>query len=240
MIPHNIYDQALLMNKQTLDLNRSITNLKSKYSVFVTSFTKIYDIYFAVCSTGTGWQKEAKVAHWHPEKMIIPDEKGRVITGVMKDDKLWKLQIAIVPKITDQNIHFCNDTDSLTDHIKKQWKRGYDVTDIALDNGRYLVVTSKGLNYIQSWILSKEMPIEKMKAKVKEGSILTDVAKYSDSYLWLFSGNTCYNDMLIKHDPEFDELVDIREKLVTDEKYKGYTLSLVKEYQNLLLLVFHK
>ena len=240
MIPKNIYDQALLMNKQTLDLSKSITDLKSKYSVFVTSFTKIYDIYFAVCSTGTGWQKEAKVTHWHPEKMNVPDEENRVVTGVINDDGMWKLQIARVPGITDQEIQFCNDYDALATYIKKQWKIGFDVTDIAFHNGRYLVVTSKGLNYLQSWIISKEIPIEKMKKKVKEGSILTDVVKNDDSYLWLFSGNTGYNDMLLKHDPEFDQLVDIREKLVTDQKYKGYTLSLVKEFNRLLLLVFHK
>ncbi len=206
--------------------------------LFITSMILFEDYYIFVNSLGTNWLDLSTVHTWYPQNYKKLGENGKFVIGMYSHDGSWELHLASNTGVRDQNISMFEDWDSLNNFIRSQWKRGWDVTDLITYNSKYYVITSYGLNLNQGWALRSEYPQDDIKKASENGMIITDVAQIEDKYLWIFSGNTGYENQVLEYNPNTEKTLSIRDAIVSDDKYYGYSLASIREVFGKLLFIF--
>lgn len=237
MLPKYFDIQSLRIAKTEEEFRENIHKFKN---VFVTCMLRYKEHYISVRSLGTNWKKLVTSTTWNIKKSNSNGVEGKFIVGLYKFDKRWESHYALNTGVIDQNINVLENWPDLKDFIRDQWRKGYDVTDLVSDEGSYYVVSSLGLNLNQSWVMSKQYPQEDAVKAYEKGRILTEVAPVNDSYLWIFSGNTGFSDQHIEYNPDTEKIQSIVKQLMSDEKYDGFSLSLVREINGKLLFIFVK
>ncbi|OFY50943.1 MAG: hypothetical protein A2W85_04860 [Bacteroidetes bacterium GWF2_41_31] len=208
--------------------------------LFLTSLTRYYDAYAAIKTFGLNWTHFACVTLWHPEQVKDLGKDGHFIIGMIKMGTLWTLYLAKNTGITDQEISVFERWEELKKHIHSQWKKGFDITDLYENEGKYYIVTSKGLNWKQSYYVDL-FPEEVMEEKAKEGKFITEIMHLGERNLWVFSGNTGYRQQLIRSVSSNEELTILREALLSDEGFEGgYRASLLRSLGGTLFVVLLK
>jgi|GEM_PF-2998817 len=206
---------------------------------FVTSMIRYNDVYIYVMSMCPGWEERVVTSVWHPEvynKNL--GKNGKFVVGIYKNENRWELHQASYTGIVNQDISMFEGQDSLKQYITTYWKKGYDVTGLVTDKGKYYVVMSKGLNLKQGWAMSPVFPEKVAMQAYKEGMILTEVSQVEDSYLWIFSSNTGFEDQALEYNPDNDKIHEIRKGINSDNGFDGYSLASVKEVSGKLLFIF--
>lgn len=213
-------------------------NIGKISNTFFTSMLRYKDTYIFVDSLGTNWENLSQTSLWHPQQIKNLGHKNKYVVGLIKHDTLWELFLASNTGLSGQNISMFESWDKLKIHIREQWKKGFDITDLVNNDGKYYVVTSKGLNWKQSWLVESGYPEELISQAAQQGRIITDVVKLEDKYLWVFSENTGFKKQIVKFNPSTKEILKIRKSVVSDKGFQGYSLSLVREVMGVLLFVF--
>lgn len=206
--------------------------------LFTTSMIRHKDYYIFVNSLGTYWQDLSTVHTWNPQEHNRIGENGRFIIGMYSHDGSWELHLTSNTGLSDQNFSMFEDWDSLKNFIISQWKRGWDVTDLKTYDGKYYIVTSYGLNLKQGWALGSKYPQDEINKAYEEGMIITEVTQIEDKYLWIFSGNTGFENQKLEYNPNTEKILSYRDAIVSDNKYDGYSLASIKEFSNKLLFIF--
>lgn len=84
-------------------------------------------------------------------------------------------------------------------------------------------------------------PEEVMEQKAKEGKFITEIMRLGEDYLWVFSGNTGYRQQLIRSVSSDEELIILREALLSDEGFEGgYRAGLLRSLGGALFVVLLK
>ena len=235
MLPKEFDIQALRI-VETYDEMKKNSRLDDDF--FITTMINYRDTYIHVLTNGTNWENLRQTTVWNPQSLKNLGKDEKYIVGMIKHGDLWDVQLASNTGITDQRIVMIEDSDNLKEYIKDQWRGGYDITDLVSDNGKYCVVSSLGLNWKQMWLFSSDYPDEAIQLATNEGKVLTDVISIGDEYLWMFSGNTGFQNQLVKFKPSTDEILFFRESVYSDDGYHGYSLSIIREVMGSLLFVF--
>lgn len=205
---------------------------------FVTAKIRYNKHIIWVDSLGTGWQGLVTVHTWHPQNYKKLGHDGKFIVGMHRHEKRWELHLASNTGITDQNISMFEDLDNLKSFIKRQWKNGWDITDLQTVDNKYYLVTSKGLNLKQGWSVREKFSWEDANKAYETGLILTEVTRVEDKYLWIFSGNTGFEYQALEYNPNKVKLKEIGNALITDNKFEGYSLASIREVSGRLLFIF--
>ncbi len=240
MLPDKYDIQALFAEGSFEKVIKSINRFSKKENIVFIDGLKFGDIHFGLAAFYTGWINGGHTHTWNPEKFNIPVSEGKAAVCMFKTDSTWFLQLARNTGITEQTITKVSHINQITDTIKDQWKKGFDITNMCSNNDGIYMVCSKGLDLVQSYYISQDIPYDFIKKKVKEGQVLIDILDIGDSYLWMFSSNTAFNDMHFQIDPGYDKLIEIRDKIISDDGYNGYHLSFIRIVVGNLLFVFHK
>jgi len=186
------------------------------------------------------WTHFTSITLWYPEQVKDLGKDGRFIIGIIKMGTLWTLYMAKNTGITDQEISVFDRWEDMKEHIYNQWKKGYDITELYENEGRFYMVTSKGLNWKQSYYVDL-FPDAIINQHAKEGEFITEIMPLGENYLWVFSGNTGYRQQLIRSVSGEEELKILREALLSDEGFEGgYRASLVRTIGKALFFILLK
>lgn len=235
MLAKNYHYQSLRVAKTKTEFREN--SCKNK-ETFVTTMIRFKKNYIYVLSTGTNWRNLSTIYTWHPQNYNKIGEDGKFVVGLYKHDKLWELQLAANTGVTNQKIKMCKDSNDLISFIKDQWKNGYDVTDLVTSDGKYYVITSLGLNLNQGWAVNSKFSQNDAEKAYKQGLILTEVVQLEDKYLWIFSGNTGFQNQALEFNPDSKTIKTISEKIVSGEGFDGYFLASIREISGYLLFIF--
>ena len=237
MIPKYYDLQALRITENPDDIK---TELR-KYEISALSGVLPFNGYYIyIISIGTNWHNQSVTTAWDPAKMQSIGSDDKFITGMAKMGKLWEVYSAQGTGVRAQQIIRTGDWEALKDFMRQQWSRGYDITDMCEDEGNWYAVSSYGLDLKQAWVTSPELPVDEIRKYTKKGQLLTEVLRSGNTYLWMFSSNTGFNDQKIIYGPTYDEIEEIRKALLGDNKYNGYSLASIKELNGKLLFIFFR
>lgn len=235
MFPKKIDIQGLRIAQTEKEYRKSYYKIRDSH---VTSMIRFNGLYVYVLSQCIGWNNAVVTHVWHPENYKGFGRDGKFVFGLYRNESRWELHMTSNTGIIDQNISMFDDWNHLKKFISSQWEKGYDITDLTTHEGKYYIVTSLGLNLTQGWSLDNKFPTEYANKAYDQGKILTEVAPINDSYLWIFSANTGFDDLKLIHGPNNDKIQKIRIGINSDEKYDGYSLASIKEVNNKLLYIF--
>lgn len=237
MIPRSFALQALMINDSADDISEFAFD-KNYY--FPTCILPYNEYFIYVISIGTNWSNLSVTTAWHPEKIPDIGKDGKFIITMMNYRKMWRFFFASGTGVQAQEVQKIENWNELEGHIDKQWDRGYDITDIAISNNIAYVVSSYGLDLDQSWLISPDFPEDKIREYTKEGSLVTDIIRIGDTYLWLFSANTGFNDQKFVYAPDYKDWKRIGDALMNDDKYGGYSLANARIVNGKPLFIFFK
>jgi hypothetical protein len=217
---------------------RKVANLNDGANI--TSMTKFKGGCFGIKTLDTRWSSYSRTSLWHPEKINGLGEDGKFIIGMMKYDKLWTVFTAENTGITSQEIAVFDNLLDLKNHIKDQWARGMNITDLYNDEGNYYIVTSSGLGWMQSAVIHP-YPEEEITKKAHEMSFITEIMPLENYHnLWIFSANTGYTEAHIGFARTNENIASIHKKLYSEEGYDGYRATLVRSVLGKLFFVLMK
>jgi len=208
----------------------------------ITSCLNFHEVYPFVVSGGMGWRHSAITSCWDPAdpaRMAQWAQDGRAITALVKTDTLWQVFLTEGTGITRQAVKAVEGWPALKEHIVRVWENDLVVTDIVRHEDTYVVVASGGLGWEQDWYLDPGYPEYMLRrASAEDGMVITEMVEVEGQYLWITSANTGFTFHYVETEPTVEFLEMIMVVLQEPTGFNGCQLSLIREMQGKVCLVF--
>jgi hypothetical protein len=210
----------------------------------ITSCLNFHEVYPFVVSGGMGWRHSAISSVWDPAdpgRMAQWAQNGQAITALIKTDTVWQIFLSEGTGITRQGIKAVEGWPGLKDHIVRVWENDLVVTDIVRHEDTYVVVASGGLGWEQDWYLDPGHPQDMLlQAAADDGMVVSEVVEVEGQYLWITSANTGFSINYVETEPTVEFFQMIMAELEKPTGFNGYQLSLIREMQGRVCLVFSR